>query len=272
LTHTGAIDNMRNHALEEAIRRAPDDLDAYEVYADWLIERGEPQGELILFDVRRKRSGTTTDFDVLAAEARILRDRRQIFGELGVVPREHVEWDIELGFLKALRIHADGEDAGRALRLALSHRVGAFLRELAVQKKQRLGSPVVSELRSTTRSIWDAILEVGLPSTLEAVALPLLSDDMEAQCHALAHVSRCVFPLRNAPTLAPHLPSLRALKSLTFTASKHRNELLLDALQAHAELFAGIERLELAIPYRNLHGFDLAPLRAAIPHLVVDGR
>ncbi|MDF2695231.1 MAG: hypothetical protein K0S65_3614, partial [Labilithrix sp.] len=157
-------------------------------------------------------------------------------------------------------------DAGRAMRLALTHRVGAFLRELAVQQKQRFGNPVVTVERSTTRNIWDVIFEVGLPSTVEAVALPLLSDGLDAQCGALAHVSRCTFPLRSATALAPHLSALRALRSLTFTASEHGNDLALDALRAHAAMFSGVERLELVI---QTHRFNLAPLREALPHLIV---
>jgi len=53
---------MRNLSLDlESYQFRTDLMLDSEVYADWLIERGEPQGELILFDVRRKRSGTTTD-------------------------------------------------------------------------------------------------------------------------------------------------------------------------------------------------------------------
>ncbi|HEY1546950.1 MAG TPA: TIGR02996 domain-containing protein [Kofleriaceae bacterium] len=33
--------------FQDAIRRAPDDAAAVQVYADWLLDRGDPRGELI---------------------------------------------------------------------------------------------------------------------------------------------------------------------------------------------------------------------------------
>ena len=38
--------------LLDAIRRAPDDATAVQVYADWLIDRGDPRGELIALQAR----------------------------------------------------------------------------------------------------------------------------------------------------------------------------------------------------------------------------
>src|ERR1700744_5363280 len=36
----------------DAIRRAPDDPVAVQVYADWLLDRGDPRGELIALQAR----------------------------------------------------------------------------------------------------------------------------------------------------------------------------------------------------------------------------
>ena len=262
---------MRNPELEAIITAAPDDLDGYEVYADWLIEQGEPHGELILFEVRRRRSGVTPDFEVLAAEARLLQDRARMFGAFGALPKgAGVSSELDLGFLRSVSVW-EGEGASQALRLALTHRAGAFLRHLEVLTHERrsFGSSLrnISTDRATARVVWDVLLEVGLPKTLESVGVLLLNDAIEAQCQALVHVPHCTFPLRCAGVLAPHVGALRALRSLTFTSSKRLTTVEIEAIVELAPRFAAIERIVLAVP--PFSGLDLAPLRAALPQLVL---
>ncbi len=50
----GAKLNARNPELEKAILANPNDRDAYTVYADWLIEQGDPRGELISLQLGNK--------------------------------------------------------------------------------------------------------------------------------------------------------------------------------------------------------------------------
>ena len=44
-------DDARHPELEQAIRDAPDRIEAYQIYADWLQERGDPFGELIALGI-----------------------------------------------------------------------------------------------------------------------------------------------------------------------------------------------------------------------------
>ena len=46
--------NARNAELEKAILANPNDRDAYTVYADWLMEQGDPRGELISLQLGNK--------------------------------------------------------------------------------------------------------------------------------------------------------------------------------------------------------------------------
>src|SRR5262249_28733887 len=63
----------QQRALEDALAESPDDLAAHAVYADYLMERGEPRGELIQVQLALERDGLP------AAERARLRKRE---GEL----------------------------------------------------------------------------------------------------------------------------------------------------------------------------------------------
>jgi uncharacterized protein (TIGR02996 family) len=65
--------HARNAKLEAAIEAAPDDVDGYLVYADWLQGQGDLRGEMIALQARNK----------LAAAKKLLADNlRHFFGEL----------------------------------------------------------------------------------------------------------------------------------------------------------------------------------------------
>lgn len=230
---------LRNLELEAAILEAPGDLDAFEVYADWLLERGVAHGEIISFAVRRRRAGkdATTDFPTLAAEARLLQDRARVFGPIGGLPRNHVNYDLELGFFAGVRVYATGDDAAHALRLALTERVGAFLRDVAVLDRTRLIEASPTDDRATTRAIWSVLEAAPLPRSVTSVALPLMADLKPEHFNALAGVAHCTFPLRNIVAIARELPRLRALRSLTLTSNRPLDRLTTDTLIEHARIF-----------------------------------
>lgn len=258
---------MRNFELEEAIRAAPADLDGYEVYADWLLERGEAHGEAILFAVRRRRDPTSSppSMTEIAAEARLLRDRRRILGALGDFGREEVELDYDLGFVRAVRIYARGERAALALRHALPHRVTALLDSIGVLQKSSVRLPHVREDRKTAAAIWSTLREIGIPRWVGATALPLLGGEIEGQLDVLAHVRHCTFPYRTLSLVAPALHRLRALAHLAFTASSRPSPAALDALLDHAPTLARLPRLHLA--FDPPFNYDRAPLHEALPNL-----
>jgi uncharacterized protein (TIGR02996 family) len=74
----------RNLELEAELART-DDPDTYRVYADWLIQRGDPHGELIALDLARE----TEPYNVSIAAARdvLLANHRDDW--LGALPTLH---------------------------------------------------------------------------------------------------------------------------------------------------------------------------------------
>jgi uncharacterized protein (TIGR02996 family) len=259
---------LRNVQLEEAIRRMPGDLDSYEIYADWLLENGEPDhGEAILFAVRRLRTGATDPLSVIAAEARLLQDRRRILGPLGDFGREAVECDLHLGFLHALRIYIQREKAATALRHGLTHRASAFLDSVGIHRKSRLHLPHVNEDRRTTEEVWEVLFDVKVPAWVRAVAVPLDHDQISAQLDALAHVRECSFPLRNHRPVATEIHRLKNLERLVFTSPESARAVQMESLFDCAPAFADIPRVHLAFDSR--FGYDPKPLREALPNLTI---
>jgi uncharacterized protein (TIGR02996 family) len=105
----GDFDEARNRGMEEAIAAAPDDAGAKQVYADWLLERGDPLGERIIRPV-------SSD------------DARWLEGLNGV----EVEW--RQGLIDRATIRDPGARGALALKLTwlLGLRAASVLRELAV--------------------------------------------------------------------------------------------------------------------------------------------
>jgi uncharacterized protein (TIGR02996 family) len=256
--------------MEKAIRLAPEDLDGYEVYADWLLEHGEADhGEAILFAVRRLRSGAADALSIIAAEARLLQDRRRILGPLGDFGREAVECDLHLGFVHALRIYIQREKAATALRHALTHRAFAFLDSVGIHRKSRIHLPHVNEDKKTEALVWETLFEVGIPTWIRAAALPLNTDAevLKSQLDALAHVRECTFPLRSHRAVAAGIHRLKKLERLAFTSPESARFVQMESLFDCAPAFAEIPRVHLA--FDAAFGYDAKPLREALPNLTI---
>ena len=152
---------MINPELEaEIARAAPDDTAPYLVYADWLIEKGDPRGELIVAAVRGER-----DREQELHEAHDAAWLGELHGMEGVSK----SW--RNGFLFGITIGGTGNKRWGAVEL--DHReVYGKLRAL----------PVASQLRHLTFDAtadddgmpdwWDAIhaiVEHGLPASLRGL-------------------------------------------------------------------------------------------------------
>jgi uncharacterized protein (TIGR02996 family) len=85
--------------LLAAIRAAPDDDAPRAVYADWLLERGDPLGELIAIQLARHASGGRPS---RAETALLVRLRRRVLGRLAQAVGP-AGLRIERGFLTACR-------------------------------------------------------------------------------------------------------------------------------------------------------------------------
>lgn len=70
--HVPADDDARGADLLAAVRASPEDDEPRSVYADWLLERGDPQGERIALQLARGRGGQATprEMDLIAAFGR----------------------------------------------------------------------------------------------------------------------------------------------------------------------------------------------------------
>lgn len=89
----------RNPELERQIRDAPDNVSAYQVYADWLQERTDPLGELIALSIA---TASKSDDDVGRFERHLKRHEAHFLGGVAnrLVGRLSLTW--RYGFVRAI--------------------------------------------------------------------------------------------------------------------------------------------------------------------------
>jgi uncharacterized protein (TIGR02996 family) len=146
-------------ALEAAILRDPDDLDAYGVYGDWLSEQGDPRGELVATQLAAERD------PAMEREAlRVFAKHRDYFiGQLGsMIATNAFTW--RAGFIHKAVLSVDRlliEDGARvAASLAevvtalLAHPSARFLVELVIRAHDR---NVYNQVVGSQRTVIDAI-------------------------------------------------------------------------------------------------------------------
>ncbi len=131
----------RDSELEALLREAPDDVERYLVYSDWLQERGDPLGELIALGVAADRGGA----DEQARFERHLRDHGDRF--LGALagrfpPEVTLHW--RFGVVHALE--ASWNVDANTWRQLLDLRVCALLRRLKVSLRGNYGASLADVL------------------------------------------------------------------------------------------------------------------------------
>lgn len=120
----------RNEELEAAIVEAPESPDAYLIYGDWLLENGDPLGELVTVQATlaklRTRAGNAKEKNALARrEKKLLEAAEDRLGELRAL--EHT-WSF--GFLEALVLVGP---SARLYESVLAAPAARFLRELDIE-------------------------------------------------------------------------------------------------------------------------------------------
>jgi uncharacterized protein (TIGR02996 family) len=126
----------RNPALEAAILDTPGSLDGYRVYGDWLQQRGDPRGELMVLCARRheiERVAPAPEVEALRAAEKELWERHgaAIKGALAGLSRVALRW--ELGSVAAASLRLDESTSVEDLAAVLAHPAAFCLRELAFE-------------------------------------------------------------------------------------------------------------------------------------------
>jgi uncharacterized protein (TIGR02996 family) len=188
-----------NEALEAAILRDPDDLEAFAVYGDWLSEQGDPRGELVATQLAAEREPT------MEREAlRVFAKHRDYFiGQLGsMIATNAFTW--RAGFIHTAVLSLDRlliEDGARvASSLAevvtalLAHPSARFLVELVIRAHDR---NVYNRVVGSQRAVVDAI----------AATRPLVLRRLQ-----LGDAAYGVAALGNIDQLWPALATVQALR------------------------------------------------------------
>jgi uncharacterized protein (TIGR02996 family) len=125
----------RNLELEAAIAAEPDARGGYEVYADWLAQRGDPRGELIA--VQLAREARPSDPRLAGREAELLTEHggtwlRGLDQHAWPGPPIEVEW--ERGFIASARIPTgySSDDSAFTYRAFAELPCAALVREIVL--------------------------------------------------------------------------------------------------------------------------------------------
>ena len=177
-------DVEREAALRAAVYANPADDAPRAVYADWLLERGDPLGELIALQLQPEHDRRRMEALVKAHAARIVGPMRQLF--------VRDSWTIERGFLATCRIRrgvvpqpdpawATVREIDGAIPASDAHpmpvlRAARGIRPSELARLAALATPPPLEelgVSGCSRSVCDAIARLRLPELhtliLEAV-------------------------------------------------------------------------------------------------------
>jgi uncharacterized protein (TIGR02996 family) len=125
----------RNPELEAAIEKAPDNVEGYLVYGDWLQSQGDPRGELIALQcAAHQASGEEATKLKRQGSALVRKYKKYLLGELAGKEDNEVDVEWRFGFIKSARLARgdfDSEfDVAEALKQLMALPSARFLREL----------------------------------------------------------------------------------------------------------------------------------------------
>lgn len=240
----------RHPDLEAQIARDPENPAGYLVYADWLIERGDPRGELINLQVELARDPSVERRERVALL--LARHRAEWIGALDGEDPGRVTWTWRNGFFRCVRLGAGYGRAGswpaalyRVMRKLTS---ACFLHELEISD---------FGLRETAwNELVSAIEDRPLPTTLRTLSFGFGSSAFDGDLAQLAVLNPQLGGLESLRIrgLDPPLStlSLPTLRSLEFDAVTPTVEAMLDVrwpllqslvLHLHDVPLAIVERL-----------------------------
>ena len=151
-----------NADLEAAIAAAPDDITNYLVYADWLIARGDPRGELITLQHGMRAQSDPAQFMTFKKQEEALRTAhlRSWLGDVAGPALHRLKIDWRAGHFESVRI--DGPD--NETETPLDELVEAVLACPLARVVRRLA------IRGGAREVADAVPETP-PATLKKLTL-----------------------------------------------------------------------------------------------------
>lgn len=123
---TGApSENRSGEELLSQIHREPDNDDARRVYADWLVEQGDPRGELIHLQCERAAGRGTGA--MARREGQLLKEHKKSWldGLERLARNEHIE--LERGFVASIALGPDRAPLGATVELP----IWSLIREVA---------------------------------------------------------------------------------------------------------------------------------------------
>jgi uncharacterized protein (TIGR02996 family) len=124
-----------NPELEAAILASPNDVHAYQVYADWLQANGDLRGELMAIQIALTGGANP---ELAARQQALLTGSSELFyGDLHELVGQGVQVTWRFGFFDTVRISlgyddADGADIDALVAAAVSHTSARFLRRLTI--------------------------------------------------------------------------------------------------------------------------------------------
>lgn len=237
--------------LEAAILADPDAREVYAVYADWLLEHGEPDGELVA--VQLALEDAPREAALLARERELLPAREEQLGGLysyavkGSLCRP--VW--RRGLLYAITMDADAYSTDNAFiyRELVAAPIARFLRELSVTPATAIGGRHTPD----DAAIVDAIAALGVPAALRRLAFDPLDfqlswtrlTDLSPIYPHLARLEELAIQAGDVTLGRIDLPSLRSLEIVTGGLRRHVLESISAASWPRLErlvLYLGTER------------------------------
>jgi uncharacterized protein (TIGR02996 family) len=213
--------------LEDAILADPDSRDAYAVYADWLLQHGDPDGELIA--VQLALEDVPGDAALLARERELVAAREPQLRRLYhyAVSKEISDPVWRRGLLHAITVEGDAYSNGNAMAYEELVRdpVSRFLRKLTVRPATMVGAQRTDE----DSAIVDAIAALGVPRALRRlvfdpqdfqISWTRLTDLSPIYRH-LDRLEELVIQTGEATLGAIELPGLRSFELVTGGLRSH---------------------------------------------------
>jgi uncharacterized protein (TIGR02996 family) len=225
---------IENRDLERAIAQHLDDDEPRIVYGDWLLEQGDPRGDLIAVQRELRSADDDLTKTLAARERKLLRDHASLwFGTLDEIldepdhqrPTLRATW--RLGFFDEVEVRLS--EGGMPWLPMLSEAVGV----LATLQSSRFVRRLV--LGGSADNIAPSLLRIAnaWPTTLRSLCVtgqlwgeytpnPHRIGSLEPLCNAHPQLEELEMKLDKQPLGTVTLPALRRLALWTYSLSRYQ--------------------------------------------------